>query len=124
MLPIFHNIKCDLFIFYNQTVDYNRAMLENSAYQPSLSLYVPTHYGNYTVVLRATTQNGTGKGVATIFTTRSPEGRKFLLLYMAFTVQKMKFSIKNLFSKCEQCRKKLQICSYLLNKSLMENVTS
>ena len=37
------------------------------------------------------------------------------------TAQKMKFSIKDFFSKCEQIRKKLQICSHLLKKSLMEN---
>ena len=33
----------------------------------------------------------------------------------------MKFSIKDFFSKCDQISKKLQIWSYLLNKSLMEN---
>ena len=31
------------------------------------------------------------------------------------------FSIKNFFSKCEQIRWKLRICSHLLKKSLMEN---
>ena len=36
-----------------------------------------------------------------------------------YTAQKMKFSIKNIFSKCDQVRK-LRICSYLLKKSLME----
>ena len=35
--------------------------------------------------------------------------------------QKMKFSIKDIFSKCDQIRRKLRICSYLLKKSLMEN---
>ena len=34
---------------------------------------------------------------------------------------KMKFSIKDFFSKCDQIRKKLQIWSHLLKKSLMEN---
>ena len=33
----------------------------------------------------------------------------------------MKFSVKNLFSKCEQIRRKLWICSHLLKKSLTEN---
>ena len=33
----------------------------------------------------------------------------------------MKFSIKDFFSKCEQIRRKLRICSHLLKKSLMEN---
>ena len=35
--------------------------------------------------------------------------------------QKMKFSINNFFSKCDQTERKLRIWSYLLNKSLMEN---
>ena len=34
---------------------------------------------------------------------------------------KMKFSIKNFFSKCDQIRKKLRIWSHLLKKSLTEN---
>ena len=33
----------------------------------------------------------------------------------------MKFSIKDFFSKCDQTRRKLQIWSHLLKKSLMEN---
>ena len=37
------------------------------------------------------------------------------------TEQKMKFSIKDLFSKCEQIHRKLWIWSHLLKKSLMEN---
>ena len=37
------------------------------------------------------------------------------------TGQKMKFSIKDFFSKCEQIHKKLRIWSYLLKKCLMEN---
>ena len=35
--------------------------------------------------------------------------------------QKMKFSIKDFFSKFDQIRRKLRIWSYLLNKSLIEN---
>ena len=38
-----------------------------------------------------------------------------------YTTQKMKFSIKDFFSKCDQIRRKLQIWSHLLKKSLMEN---
>ena len=34
----------------------------------------------------------------------------------------MKFSIKDFFSKCDQIRWKLPICSHLLKKSLMENL--
>ena len=37
------------------------------------------------------------------------------------TAQKMKFSIKDFFSKCDQIHRKLRICSHLLKKSLMEN---
>ena len=33
----------------------------------------------------------------------------------------MKFSVKDFFSKCDQIRRKLQIWSHLLMKSLMEN---
>ena len=43
------------------------------------------------------------------------------LLIFCITAQKMKFSIKNFFSKCDQIRRKLQIWSHLLKKSLMEN---
>ena len=37
------------------------------------------------------------------------------------TAQKMKFSIKDFFSKCDQIRMKLRIWSHLLKKSLMKN---
>ena len=37
------------------------------------------------------------------------------------TAQKMKFSSKDFFSKCDQIRSFLRIWSHLLNKSLMEN---
>ena len=37
------------------------------------------------------------------------------------TAQKMKFSIKDFFSKCDQIRRKLQILSHLLKNLLMEN---
>ena len=38
-----------------------------------------------------------------------------------FTTQKLKFSIKNFFSKCDQIRRKLRIWPRLLKKSLMES---
>ena len=38
-----------------------------------------------------------------------------------FHCSKMKFSIKDFFSKCDQIRRKLPIWSHLPNKSLMEN---
>ena len=37
------------------------------------------------------------------------------------TAQKMKFSIKDSSSKCDQIHRKLRIWSHLLKKSLMEN---
>ena len=41
--------------------------------------------------------------------------------FCCYTAQKMKFSIKDFFSTCDQIRKKLRIWSHLLKKSLMEN---
>ena len=38
-----------------------------------------------------------------------------------FIAQKMKFSIKDYSSKCDQIRSFLRIWSHLLEKSLMEN---
>ena len=38
------------------------------------------------------------------------------------TAQKMKFSIKDFFRKCNPIRRKLRIWSHLLKKSLMENL--
>ena len=40
----------------------------------------------------------------------------------SFTAQKVKFSIKDFFSKCDQILNFLRICSHLLRKSLMENL--
>ena len=42
-------------------------------------------------------------------------------LVAQFIAQKMKFPIKDLFSKCEHIRSFLRIWSYLLKKSLMKN---
>ena len=33
-----------------------------------------------------------------------------------------KFSVTDFFSKCDQIRKKMWVCSHLLKKSLMENL--
>ena len=38
------------------------------------------------------------------------------------TTQKMKFSIKDFFSKCDQIRRKLRIWSHLLKRFLIENL--
>ena len=40
----------------------------------------------------------------------------------ANAAQKMKFLITDFFSKCDQIRRKLRICSDLLKKSVMENL--
>ena len=40
---------------------------------------------------------------------------------MTNTAQKIKFSIKDFFSKCDRIRRKLRIWLHLLKKSLMEN---
>ena len=37
------------------------------------------------------------------------------------TAQKMKFSVTDFFSKCDQIRRQLRIWSHLLKKSLKEN---
>ena len=39
----------------------------------------------------------------------------------SYTAQKMKFYIKDLFSKFDQIRKKLRLWSHLLKKFLIEN---
>ena len=41
--------------------------------------------------------------------------------FWVHTAQKMKFTIKDFFSKCDQIRRKLRIWSHLLKKSLKEN---
>ena len=41
--------------------------------------------------------------------------------FPTYTAQKMKFSIKDFFSKCDQIRGKLRVWSHLLKKSLTEN---
>ena len=47
--------------------------------------------------------------------------RLFFFTYISFNAQKMKFSIKDFFSKCDQICSFLRILSYLLKKSLMGN---
>ena len=46
----------------------------------------------------------------------------YIVTHVILTAQKMKFSIKNSFSKSNQIRRKLRMWSYLLKKSLMQNV--
>ena len=49
---------------------------------------------------------------------------KASLLGLAYTAQKMKFSIECFFNKCDQIRNFLRIWPYLLKKSLMENLSN
>ena len=57
------------------------------------------------------------------FTLNSSHGLEFNDPRMSlYTAQKIKFSIKDFFRKCDQIRKKLWIWSHLLKKSLLENV--
>ena len=46
---------------------------------------------------------------------------ELLTVTSILALQKMKFSIKDFSSKCEQILRKLRIWSHLLKKSLMEN---
>ena len=55
-----------------------------------------------------------------VYDTRANK-KKVELLCVRFTAQKMKFSIKDFFSKCDQIRRKLQIWSHLLKKCLIES---
>ena len=43
------------------------------------------------------------------------------IVMVCYTAQKMKFFVKDFFSKCNQIRRKLRIWSHLLKESLMEN---
>ena len=43
------------------------------------------------------------------------------IVIRVLTAQKLKFSIKDFFSKCDKIRRKMRIWSHLLKKSLMEN---
>ena len=45
-----------------------------------------------------------------------------MIFFTTPTTQKMKFSIKDFFSKCDQIRSFMRIWSHLLKESLMENL--
>ena len=47
--------------------------------------------------------------------------QELVVVHKIHYIKKMKFSIKYFFSKCDQIRRKLQIWSHLVKKSLMEN---
>ena len=56
-----------------------------------------------------------------LFSAKSINNLKNFHRLFIHTAQKMKFSMKDFFSKCEQIRRKLRIRSHLLKKSLMKN---
>ena len=47
--------------------------------------------------------------------------QNFVKYLRNFTAQKMKFSMKDFFSKCDQIRRTMRIWSHLLKKSLTDN---
>ena len=49
-----------------------------------ITIKTPFPYENYTVITRAATQNGTGKGKPSLFQFRSAEGGTFLLKFFRF----------------------------------------
>ena len=53
--------------------------------------------------------------------TNSRKASDFLCTSVHCTVEKIKFSIKDFFSRCDRIRRKLQIRSHLLKKSLIGN---
>ena len=69
--------------------------------------------------LSATWCSGYLVGTRRLFLLNISSGNIFFLL--SVTAQKVKFSIKGFFSKCDQIRRKLRIWSHLLKKSLVEN---
>ena len=74
---------------------------------------------------RLTEYAGPGRTVKLFMIWYTSEFKKYdqkNIYFGGFTVQKMKFSIRNFFSKCDQIRRKLRIWSHLLQKSLMENL--
>ena len=52
---------------------------------------------------------------------QSSLGIQMLQTTLTITAQKVKFSIHSFSSNCDQIRRKLQLGSHLLEKSLMEN---
>ena len=85
-------------------------------------------YPNFQLTMEGSTKNTTGKKYVWIYTDLAIENDVCSLHQITIrvasdtlTAQKMKFSIKDFFSKCDQIRRKLRIWSHLLKKSLMEN---
>ena len=83
---------------------------------------------NFQLAMEGSTKNTSGKKYVWIYTDQAIENDVCSLHQITirvasdtFTEQKMKFSIKDFFCKCDQIRRKLRIWSHLLKKFLMEN---
>ena len=88
-------------------------------------------------VVRNETPQGRTRAILTIFSMRKflkhtmayhklkyndlNQVNNVIMLSSLITAQKVKFFIKDFFSKCDQIRSLLQIWSHLLKKSLIEN---
>ena len=66
-------------------------------------------------------ERGLAPALCKLMISQNRQNRHKLRINAYFTLQKMKFSIKNFFSKCDHIRSFLRIWSYLLKKSFMEN---
>ena len=88
--------------------------LKIGKYEPEITWYLDTFHA---VMLFSTVKNSVRK-TADINYELDQLNLLFECLYIA---QKVKFSIKDFFSECDQIRRKMWIWSYLLKKSLMEN---
>ena len=88
--------------------------LKIGKYEPEITSYLDTFHA---VMLFSTVKNSVRKTADINY-----ELDQLNLLFECLCIaQKVKFSIKDFFSECDQVRRKLWIWSYLLKKSLMEN---
>ena len=88
--------------------------LKIGKYKPEITSYLDTFHA---VMLFSTVKNSVRKTADINY-----ELDQLNLLFECLCIaQKVKFSIKDFFSECDQIRRKTWIWSYLLKKSLMEN---
>ena len=83
----------------------------------AISFTFANDFGGAVVVGRSRDESNGSKIINAVLTISLDSNCKFI-----HTAQKMKFSMKDFFSKCDQIRKKLRIWSHLLKKYLMENL--
>ena len=82
----------------------------------AISFTFANDFGGAVVVGRSRDESNGSKIINAVLTISLDSNCKFI-----HTAQKMKFSMKDFFSKCDQIRKKLRIWSHLRKKSLMKN---